>query len=89
MKFEKKEINREEARELYYNKKLSIKELARHYGKSERTIYRWINVLGPKSLPDQIPLKRKYERPRKYTPEIFSRIIELKTELPMRTASTI
>ncbi|MHA1284739.1 MAG: hypothetical protein ACTSQP_19740 [Promethearchaeota archaeon] len=38
----KKELIYEEAHELRYNKRLSIKELAFHYGKSERIIYRWL-----------------------------------------------
>ena len=39
MKKSKKESNREEAREFRHNRGLSIKELASHYGKSERTIW--------------------------------------------------
>ena len=89
MKFENNRANREEARELYYNKQLSTKELAYHYGKSERTIYRWINVLDSNNSYDRNTLKKKRERPRKYPLEIFNRIMELKIELPMRTAPII
>ena len=44
MKKPKNEINREEARELRHNIGLTIEELASHYDKSERTIYRWLNT---------------------------------------------
>ncbi|MBA7639238.1 hypothetical protein ES703_46896 [subsurface metagenome] len=53
MKKSKKESNCEEAREFRHNRGLSIKELASHYGKSERTIYRWLNNRNKKNSPDQ------------------------------------
>ena len=52
----------EEARELYHNKKLSIKELAFHYGRSVRTIYRWIQPKNPKKFLDQQDKTQKSER---------------------------
>ena len=39
MKKSKKELKREEARELRHNKGLTIAELASHYKKSENLIY--------------------------------------------------
>lgn len=87
---EKKNIEfKELVRELRYNKGLSIKDLAAHFGNSERTIYRWLKIgSSGESNPTQ---KRKmtYSRPKKYPPEIFNRIVELKEEIPQRSAPTI
>ncbi len=81
--------NQEEARELYHNKKLSIKELALHYGKSVRTIYRWIQPKNPRKIIDQQEKKQKSERAKRYSSEIIDKIIELKKEVPQRSAPII
>jgi transposase InsO family protein len=85
----KKQSRKEEARELYHNQKLSVKELAIRNGKTERTIYRWIRTDDQAKLLDQHQPKKKHKRTRKYPPEIFSRIIELKKQLPQRSAPAI
>lgn len=89
MKKNKKRLNRKEARELRYNRRLSVKELASHYRRSERTIYRWLSDSNKKNLLDQQERPKKQIRSRKYPLEIFIRITELKTELPQRTAPII
>ena len=86
MKNKKNERLREEARELYYNKGLSIEELANRYGKSERTIYRWLSCNPEKNSLVSHKSKRKNNRPRQYPLNIFDRIEELKRELPRRSA---
>ena len=62
MKKPKNEINSEEVRELRHNKGLTIEELASHYGKSERTIYRWLNTNYQEKSLDQHKIKKKYKR---------------------------
>jgi transposase InsO family protein len=89
MKKSKKELNRKEARELRHNKGLSIEELAAHYGKSERTIYRWLNDCNMKNSPDQQDQDKKRKRVGKYSPDIFNQILELKKEIPQRSAPMI
>jgi transposase InsO family protein len=89
MKKPQKELNREEARELRHNKGLTIQELALHYGKSERTIYRWLNNHIKKNSASQHHQKKTYIRSRKYAPEIFTRIKEIKQEIPQRSAPII
>ena len=86
MKKSKKELKREEARELRHNKGLTIEELASHYEKSERTIYRWLSNDNKKNSLDQQNRKKAHNRSRKYPPEIFTRIIEFKKEIPQRSA---
>ncbi len=66
MKKSKKELNREEAQELRHNRGLTIEMLASHYGKSERTIYRWLSNHNKKNTLDQQHQKKKYKRYRKY-----------------------
>ena len=89
MKKNKKEENRKETRELRHNKGLSIEELAAHYGKSERTIYRWLSNHNLKVSPDKQDHEKKHRRVRKYPPEIFNRILEFKKDIPQRTAPMI
>lgn len=89
MKKSKNDLNREEARELYHNKGLTTEDLASHYGKSERTIYRWLSNRHKKNSLDQQKQKKKNKRSRKYPPEIFTRIIELKKEIPQRSAPIV
>ncbi len=86
MKKNKKELKREESRELRHNKGLTIKELAIRYRKSERTIYRWLSPESQRDLLDRHLSKKKRNIPKKYPPEIFIRIVELKKELPQRSA---
>jgi len=85
----KNEINREEVRELRHNKGLTIEELASHYKKSERTIYRWLNTHNKKNSLDQQHRKKVHNRARKYTPEIYARIRELKKDIPQRSAPIV
>ncbi len=89
MKKNKNELNCEEARELRQNKGLSIEDLASHYGKSERTIYRWLANRKMKISPDQQDQKKKYKRVRKYPPEVFTRIMEFKKDVPQRSAPIV
>ena len=89
MKKTKKHLKREEARELYHNKRLSMKQLASHYGRSKRTIYRWLQSDPQKIPPDQRARKITQHRSRMYPPEIFSRIVELKKEVPQRSTPLI
>lgn len=89
MKKSKKELTREEARELRHNKGLKIEDLAARYGKSERTIYRWLTYDNTKNSLDHPSQTRAHSRSRKYPVEIFTRIIELKKEVPQRSASMV
>jgi len=87
---EKKKIELKElVRELRYNKGLSIKDLAPHFGKSERTIYRWLKNISSEGFILSQKRKKDYNRSKKYPPEIFNRIIELKEEIPQRSAPMI
>ena len=81
MKKSRNHINREEARELHHNKGLSIEELASRYGRSKRTIYRWLKKNYQEKSLDQQNTKKKNTRSRKYAPEIFNRIVDLKKEV--------
>lgn len=81
--------NREEARELRYNKGFSIQNLAIRYGKSERTIYRWLTTSFQENSSGQ---RKVYPSPigtKKYPLELFDRIREIKEELPQRSAPVI
>jgi len=84
-----KKLKREEAQELRCNTGLSIKDLASRYSKSERTMYRWLNRLEQKHFSDRHVIKKKRTRPKRYPPEVFKRIAELKKELPQRSAPII
>ena len=83
------DIKREEARELHHNKGLAIEELAFRYGKSKRTIYRWVKKNYQEKSLDHQAIKKKYKRSRKYSPEIFNRIVDLKKEIPQRSAPIV
>jgi len=85
----KNKSKKEEARELRHNKGLSIEELASHYGKSERTLYRWLHDENQEKLLDQQDPIKKHSRSRNYPLEVFARIIELKNEVPQRSAPII
>lgn len=90
LKDKRKKEKYELVKELHFNKELSIKELAERFGRSERTIYRWIKKASKdqeKPFPTQ--KKRRYCRKKKYDPKIYERIKELKQELPQRSAPMI
>ncbi|TFG02111.1 MAG: transposase [Promethearchaeota archaeon] len=89
MKENKNNLNRREARELRYNRRLSVKELASHYGRSERTIYRWLSDHNKNNSPDQQDHPKRHIRSRKYPLDVFIRITEFKEELPYRTAPIV
>jgi transposase len=79
----------EDACHLYYNKGLRIQQIAELTDKSERTIYRWLNQKKNAEVIDPHFTKPKQTRQKRYKPEVFSRIKQLKEELPVRTAVTI
>jgi len=89
MKKSKKELRGEEVQELRHNKGLSIRELVSHYGRSERTIYRWLNNHDEKKPLEQPNQKKERKRSRKYPLEIFARILEYKKEIPHRSAPMV
>lgn len=82
-----KKLNlREDVVNLYFNRRLTAREIAEITGKSIRTIYRWLNVTKHAELVDPQKKKPKQIRKKKYHVDIFIRIKELKEELPVRTA---
>lgn len=76
----------EEVRELHYNKEFTIEYLAKRYRKSIRTIYRWLKYACHTDTSKDQRIKKKSNRRKKYPLEIFTRIIELKKEIPQRSA---
>ncbi|MHA1272634.1 MAG: helix-turn-helix domain-containing protein [Promethearchaeota archaeon] len=66
MNNKRKEELYEEVRELYYNNVLSIKDLALRYGKSERTIYRWLNHPSKDGRIDNSKINLKNSRKKRY-----------------------
>lgn len=87
---EKKKLDfYKEVRELYYNREFSISDLADRYRKTERTIYRWLQQANQKEGEGIKKPRKKHIRHRKYSPEIFARIIGLKEEIPQRSAPMI
>ena len=92
MRIVKKTTNqqeREEARELFHNKGLSIEELASRFGKTERTIYRWLSEDNKAKFIDPHLNAKKLTSRRKYPPETFTQIEKLKKEVPQRSAPLI
>jgi len=89
MKEKKKKELYELMRELYYNKGLSAKILAIRFGKSEITIYRWLKRVHQVKTPGNRKARKRYRRSKKYPLEIFNRIVELKREIPQRSAPMI
>ena len=89
MNKENKKIKYDELRELRYNRRLSMKELALHFGSSERTIYRWLKQAKIRTSKNTSEIKDKRGRPKKYPDEIFERIRKLKEEIPWRSGSLI
>ena len=77
------------AREMYYNLGRSIEEIALELNKSKRTIYRYLNLSNKKISIVYHKSKKKSGRPRIFPPEIINRIIEIKKELPQRTAPLV
>lgn len=74
---------------LYQNNGKSIDEIAALFHKAPRTIYRWIKTKQAPNAEGDPETKPHRNRPRKYPASIFSRIVELKQELPRRPATTI
>ncbi|MHA1232723.1 MAG: DDE-type integrase/transposase/recombinase [Candidatus Helarchaeota archaeon] len=89
MKNKKKKELHELVWEMYHNSNRSIQDIAKKYERSKRTIYRWLNKARTRFSPDPSQLKKKQTRPKKYPKEIFNRIIELKEEIPQRSAPMI
>lgn len=84
----KKELY-EEVRELYHNKDLTIEQLAKCYMISGRTVYRWLQRARQTDDDKEKRKKKKSKRHKIYPPEIYARIIELKEEIPQRSAPMI
>jgi transposase InsO family protein len=89
LKEKKKQEFYKEVRELYYNRELSVGELSDRYRKSERTIYRWLKQANQTQKGRDKKPRKKQNRSRKYPQEIFTRIVELKEEIPQRSAPMI
>ena len=89
LKLNEKELVKQDAFLLYYSQRKEVKEIAALFKKSSRTIYRWLKEVKRTRAEGQPPRLLKRNRPRKYPPAIFERIIALKKELPRRTASGI
>lgn len=76
-------------RELRFNKGLSIRSLAERFKKSERTIYRWLGASSQSKNCMAQRSKKRCIRTKRYPPEVFTRIVELKKELPQRSAPMV
>lgn len=79
----------DEVKEMHYNQGLSHEELAIHFGKSLRTIYRWLKCVNQENSLVSQNSKKESGRPKKYPSIIFNRIVELKEELPQRSAPLV
>jgi len=88
-KNQKKKELQQRAKEMYYNQGRSIKDIAVGLGKSKRTIYRWLGLGNQELSPVSHKTKKKSGRPNIYPPEVIDRIIELKKELPQRSAPLV
>ncbi|MHA1492259.1 MAG: DDE-type integrase/transposase/recombinase [Promethearchaeota archaeon] len=89
MKNSKKKELYMKIREMYYNQGLTIEKIAIQMNKHVRTIYRWLNLANQEfSLVSHKP-KKKVGRPKKIPANILNRIIELKRELPQRSAPLV
>ena len=91
MKIKEKKIKelKELARELHFNKGLSIKDIASRFRKSERTMYRWLKKATQGEKSHRKKQRSKKVRPKEYPQEIFDRIKELKKQAPQRSAPMI
>jgi transposase InsO family protein len=86
MKREEKNETKKAAFEAYYNGNLPAEEIARRAGTSPRTIYRYLRAVKAGLDPAVVPKKTRPGRPRLYQAPIFARALELKTEIPQRSA---
>jgi len=69
---------RERGREMYYNLGWSIEDIAIELNKSKRTIYRYLNLSNQENSTVSHKTKKKRGRPKRYPPNIISRVIEIK-----------
>jgi len=76
-------------RDMHENAGISINDLAEKWNVENRTIYRWIQKAGKELSTREKKSKNKGGRPRKYPDSLFDRIIELKTDIPGRSARMI
>ena len=79
----------EKAKEMYYNLGRSIEEIAIELNKSKRTIYRYLNLSNKENSIVSPTSNKKSGHPKIYPPEIIDRIIEIKKELPQRSAPMV
>jgi transposase InsO family protein len=84
----KKELY-EEVRELYHNRGLAIEKLAERYSISCRTVYRWLQRARLTDNTKRKTKRKKSIRRQKYPQEMYTRIVELKEEIPQRSAPMI
>lgn len=80
---------REEAMSMYYNRGLSNDEIATLLDCSVRTVIRWKKAEKEQDVSAGNSTKQVRIRKKKYSEEIFERILVLKQENPSRTASGI
>ena len=74
---------------MHENAERSIADLAEEWCVKKRTIYRWIQKAGKEPSAREKKCKKKSGRPKKYPESVFDRIIELKTDIPGRSARMI
>ena len=89
LKEKKKKELYEEVRELYHNRGLTIEKLAEYYSISGRTVYRWLRRARQTDNTGCKTKRKKNMRRQKYPQEIYMRVIELKEEIPQRSAPMI
>lgn len=89
LKEKKKKELYEGVRELYYNKGLSAQALGDRYGRTSRTIYRWLKKARQEESETIPTVRKKSKRAKKYPHEIFTRIRQLKEVIPQRSAPMI
>jgi len=80
---------RERTRKMYYNMGCSIEEIAIELNKSQRTIYRYLNLSNIEKSMVSHNSKKKLGRPKFYPPKVSDRIVEIKKELPQRSAPMV
>ncbi|MFX0097965.1 MAG: DDE-type integrase/transposase/recombinase [Candidatus Hodarchaeota archaeon] len=86
LKKKKKDTLKRDAFTLYHNKRVSMKELARRFDRSARTIRRWIQDVKQEGMVLEPRQVTRRTRARAYVDAVFDRIIELKLENPLRSA---
>ena len=89
MKDRKKQELYEKIREMYYNQGVSIREIAAQANKHVRTIYRWLKRANQEESIVCHKSKIKSGRPKIYPLAVIDRIVELKKELPQRSAPLV